>query len=214
MTAMADAAAASTPKSPAFIRRYRPGDFDDVSRVCLLTADAGGDATGLFSSDDLMPDVYVRPYVLLESRFAWVVESRGAARGYIVCAPDTRAFVARYREEWLPRFVREHDGVEGFDGEERKLRGAGVTPERMLSPEVDAYPAHLHIDLLPELQGQGWGRRLMQTLVAALSAEGVAGVHLSLAASNTGARAFYDRTGFVELSSSTAESPTLGLRIS
>ncbi len=33
-------------------------------------------------------------------------------------------------------------------------------PERMLIPELADYPAHLHIRLLPEFQGQGWGRQL------------------------------------------------------
>ena len=44
-----------------------------------------------------------------------------------------------------------------------------MNPDRMLIAEVDAYPAHLHIDLLPELQGQGMGRRLIDTLRAALA---------------------------------------------
>ena len=42
-------------------------------------------------------------------------------------------------------------------------------------PYAAEYPAHLHIDLLPELQGQGWGRRLIDTLVAALRERGVRG---------------------------------------
>ena len=71
--------------------------------------------------------------------------------------------------------------------------------------ELAEYPAHLHIDLLPELQGQGFGRRLIDTLRAALAARGVPAVHLGMDAANTGARAFYDRLGFHELPSSTAE---------
>ncbi|MGW1607346.1 hypothetical protein ACWCQV_41735, partial [Streptomyces eurythermus] len=30
-------------------------------------------------------------------------------------------------------------------------------------PELAAYPAHLHIDLLPRWQGRGHGRRLLHT---------------------------------------------------
>ena len=68
--------------------------------------------------------------------------------------------------------------------------------------ELADYPAHLHIDLLPELQGLGFGRRLIDTLRAALAARGVAAVHLGMDAANTGARAFYARLGFHELPSS------------
>jgi ribosomal protein S18 acetylase RimI-like enzyme len=212
-TTMTDATAPAGRDESTRIRRYDPRDYDAVSRVCLETADAGDDATGHYSSDDLMPDIYARPYVVLEPRFAWVVEDGGAARGYIVCAPDTRVFVDRYRAEWLPGLSRRYPADARLPESERRLRADGLTPERMLLPEVDEYPAHLHIDLLPDLQGRGWGRRLIETLVDALRAEQVPGLHLSLAASNTGARAFYDRLGFAELPSSRPHAPALGLRI-
>ena len=61
------------------------------------------------------------------------------------------------------------------------------------------YPAHLHIDLLPELQGQGWGRRLVDTLAARLRELGIEGVHLVAGAENAGAVAFYPRVGFTPL---------------
>jgi GNAT superfamily N-acetyltransferase len=68
-------------------------------------------------------------------------------------------------------------------------------------PYGDTYPAHLHIDLLPELQGQGWGRRLIDTLVAALRERGVTGLHLASSSDNAGAIAFYPRVGFTPLPS-------------
>ena len=77
----------------------------------------------------------------------------------------------------------------------------GHHPERLLIPEVDVYPAHLHIDLLPEAQGSGLGRRLIETERAALAARCVPAVHLTMVDENRGARAFYDRLGFRVLSS-------------
>ena len=73
--------------------------------------------------------------------------------------------------------------------------------------------AHLHIDLLPEFQRQGFGRRLTQRLVDELRARGVPGLHLSLAVTNTAARAFYAHLGFRELGSSTPDAPLLGLEL-
>ncbi|MES1169890.1 MAG: GNAT family N-acetyltransferase, partial [Leifsonia sp.] len=72
-------------------------------------------------------------------------------------------------------------------------------PERMLIPELADYPAHLHIDLLPEAQGQGLGRRLIETLLDELAAAGATGVHLDMDPANTGAGAFYARLGFTRL---------------
>lgn len=72
-------------------------------------------------------------------------------------------------------------------------------PERMIVPEVAGYPAHLHIDLLPEYQRMGHGRELMRAFLDALRDKGVPAVHLSMVTENTPARAFYDRLGFHEI---------------
>jgi ribosomal protein S18 acetylase RimI-like enzyme len=69
----------------------------------------------------------------------------------------------------------------------------------MLVSELADYPAHLHIDLLPQWQGLGWGRGLISALLAGLRTAGVPRVHLGMAVTNVSARAFYDRLGFTEI---------------
>ena len=76
---------------------------------------------------------------------------------------------------------------------------SGFWTERMLVPELAGYPAHLHIDLLPEWQGRGLGRGLMWSFLAGLHAAGAPRVHLGMAPANTAARAFYDRLGFEQI---------------
>ncbi|MFF2632834.1 GNAT family N-acetyltransferase [Microbacterium sp. NPDC058021] len=179
------------------IRPFQPGDEAALSRVCLLTADAGGDATGVLEDDDLWGEVFVLPYVARHPEFAFVVETDdGRVAGYIVGAPDTRAFEEWFASQWWPRFADRwpRPDVERTrqDGTLRYAYGRGPGVE----PYGDTHPAHLHIDLLPELQGQGWGRRLIDTLSEALRARGVPGLHLVASSDNTGALAFYDRLGF------------------
>jgi ribosomal protein S18 acetylase RimI-like enzyme len=194
------------------IRRYRTEDFSDVSDVCLRTAERGGDATGLYVSDDLMPDVFARPYLLFEPAFAFVLDDGQRVSGYILCAPDTASFVARYRAEWLPMLSRKYAPVTPPPKDRDELiRYLGLNPEYMLKPQVEQYPAHLHIDLLPGLQRRGWGRALMQTLVAALREQGVPGLHLGMDPDNVSARAFYERLGFQALPSSKPDAPHLGI---
>lgn len=191
------------------IRRFRPGDRAEVYEVCLRTANAGADATGLYSSDDLMPELFAGPYLEFEPELAFVVHSGGRVGGYVLGTSDTQAFVSWYREHWMPRLDRFDGGQMGeTEGAMLKL---GRQPEHMLIPEVDEYPAHLHIDLLPDLQGRGVGRELINTLLGALRARGVQRVHLAMDPANRGARAFYDRLGFHELPSSTPTEPVLGI---
>lgn len=198
------------------IRPYQPDDRDGVALVCLRTAAGGGDATGVYSDDTLMPEVFALPYVDYAPELAFVVSDGQRVVGYVLGVADTAAFIEWWKREWAPGFAARHPSPgaptahePGFT--EAQLIEAGVNPERLRIPELDEYPAHLHIDLLPELQGRGFGRRLIDTLRAALAARGVPGVHLGLDAANVGARAFYDRLGFRELPSSRPQEPLLGI---
>src|SRR5690606_16137228 len=56
-----------------------------------------------------------------------------------------------------------------------------------------------HINLLPAARGGGHGRALLSRLVTELAQQEVPGVHLEVDAANTGAVAFYRRTGFAPL---------------
>ena len=89
---------------------------------------------------------------------------------------------------------------------------AATTPSEIEIAEVDDYPAHLHIDLLPAAQGQGWGTKLIGRLRSELADVGVPGVFASLDAENVTAPGFYDKIGFTELPSSTPEAPSTGSR--
>lgn len=192
------------------IRAYRPSDRADVYEVCLRTADAGADATGIYSDDDLMPDIFAGPYLAYEPELAFVVDVGDRVAGYLLAVSDTRAFVDWFAREWVPGLAR-FPHVDPPLTPQDAIVHLGYRPQRMLIPEVDEYPAHLHIDLLPELQGQGFGRELVRTLLFALRERGIRRVHLGVDPANLSARAFYDRLGFAELPSSTPQESVLGI---
>ncbi|MFI7597868.1 GNAT family N-acetyltransferase [Actinoplanes sp. NPDC049681] len=183
------------------IRSYRSGDLDAVYDICVRTADAGGDARGQYSSDRLMGDIFAAPYVILEPEHAHVLDDgTGTAVGYVLGTADTERFARRYREEWLPVTAGRYREPAGPpQTAEDGMLALHFRPERMVVPELADYPAHLHIDLLPEWQGKGWGRGLISAFLDGLRAAGVPRVHLGMAERNTAARIFYDRLGFVEL---------------
>lgn len=184
----------------ATIRAYAPTDRDAVYDICVRTAERGGDARGLYCSDDLMPDVFAGPYVHLEPELAFVLDDGTRPVGYVIGTSDTVRFVRRYREEWMPlldgKYAVPPDPTTTRD---ELIRSLHFQPEHMLEPELADFPAHLHIDLLPEWQGRGFGRALMLRLLATLASQGVQAVHLDMDPANTGARAFYDKLGFRQL---------------
>lgn len=200
------------------IRRYEPGDRAAVAEVCLRTAASGDDATGHYSDDSLMPDVWLIPYLEYDPSLAFVIVASDAPErpvGYVVGVADTAAFIDWWNRVWGPSFVARHPALGAPTGAnpaftEDALLRAGRDPERMRIADLITHPAHLHIDLLPEAQGQGLGRLLIERLCAELAARGVPGVHLQVGPSNLGARAFYARLGFADLPSSRPDAPVLG----
>ncbi|NQX27321.1 GNAT family N-acetyltransferase [Microbacteriaceae bacterium VKM Ac-2854] len=191
------------------IRGYRAADAPALAEVCVRTGAAGADARGHYSDDALLPEVYCLPYLQLEPALAFVVERGGVPAGYVLGTADTRDFVERYRSAWLPGFAARWRA----SGADAEVVRAGLHPSAMLIPELDEYPAHLHIDLLPQTQGSGSGRRLIETFCAAVAARGARGVHLGVDAANTNAVAFYRHLGFAELPSSRPDALRLGLRL-
>ena len=155
------------------IRPFRPGDEPALVDICLKTADAGADATGILDDDDLWAEIFVLPYVARHPEFAFVVEADdGRVVGYTVGAPDSAAFEEWFATEWWPRHAerwpRPQGGQTATASRQDGILRYAYSRAGGAQPFGDEYPAHLHIDLLPETQGQGLGRRLIETLEAAL----------------------------------------------
>lgn len=183
------------------IRGYRPEDREDVFDVCVRTADSGSDATGLVADESLLPDVFAAPYLDLQPDLAFVVDTGERVVGYVLAAADTASWVQRYRAEYLPGFAARHPLTEPPTTREERIVWVGHHPELMIVHDLVRFPAHLHIDLLPEAQGRGLGRALIRVLLGELRARGVPGVQLRYGETNHGAGAFYRRLGFHTLPS-------------
>ncbi|MDT0429369.1 GNAT family N-acetyltransferase [Streptomyces salyersiae] len=185
----------------AHVRSYRPDDREALADICVRTADNGGDSSHLYPDPGLMPALFAAPYAHLEPELTFVLDDgTGRAVGYVLGTADTRRFVDAFRADWIGRVAERFPEPTGSPGTlAEEMTALLYRPERMVLPELDAFPAHLHIDLLPSWQRRGFGRKLMDAFLGALRDEGVAAVHLSMLTANTPARAFYDRLGFHEI---------------
>lgn len=193
------------------IRTYRPEDRDDVFDVCVRTGDSGRDATGMFADETLLPDVFAAPYLRLQPDLAFVIDTGQRVSGYVIAAADTADWVRRYHDDYLPGFAKRHPLVDPPTTREQQIVWIGHHPEQMIVHDLDRYPAHLHIDLLPEAQGRGLGRALIRTLLGELRGRGVPGVQLRHGEDNTGAGAFYRRLGFHRLPSTPQDPSALAI---
>ena len=162
------------------IRPYEAADWDGVGRVCVQTGDSGGDATGMYANDDLLPAIYAYPYVVFEPDLAWVVvadsaeddDTDGEVVGYILGTSNVTAFVEWWAGDWAPRFEELLPVDVGWTGADLEVRGRGEHPENQLNEIVRKYPGEFHIDLLPAAQGHGLGRTLIAIFAAALRDRG------------------------------------------
>ncbi|MGH8777166.1 MAG: GNAT family N-acetyltransferase [Jiangellaceae bacterium] len=180
------------------IRRARDGDRGRLYEICLRTGSAGEDATDLYADRHLLGNVYVGPYLALEPDLSFVLDDTGAVTGYVLGAGDTAQFQRRCEQEWWPPLRSTYaDPPTGrpWTPDER-LSHLVHHPSRTDPAVLAAYPAHVHLDLLPQAQGYGYGRRLMQHLLAEMRAASVPGVHLGVDARNERAIGFYRHLGW------------------
>jgi hypothetical protein len=187
---------------PSPLRPYEPRDRTALYDVCLRTGDAGEDATASFVVPELLGEVYVGPYLALEPGLALVLDDATGAGvgGYTLGALDTRAFEDRCEREWWPRLRARHPlGSAPPGSADADVVRLIHRPPRAPDVVVAGHPSHLHIDLLPQWQGGGWGRRLIEALLGRLAAAGSPGVHLGVGVGNTRAVGFYRHLGFTQL---------------
>jgi ribosomal protein S18 acetylase RimI-like enzyme len=199
---------------PAGIRPYRPGDLDDLYRICLETSDNGQDGTALFSDPKLPGQVFAAPYATFEPELAFVAYDPEGVAGYVLGAFDTRAFAQRLERDWWPALrarYPEHDLSADASQPERYVVGNIHRPWPTDDDLTRGFPSHLHIDLLPRLQGRGIGKQLTATLIARLRGLGSPGVHLFVSLGNQNAIGFYQHLGFSEYPATDARIFTMDL---
>lgn len=179
------------------LRSVQPDDLEALYRICLVTGASGQDASSLYNDPKLLGHIYAAPYAVLEPEHSLVAEDSEGVAGYLVGTLDTNRFVALLERSWWPA-LREHYDDPSLDltPADRSRIAAIRQPEINPPPLVARYPAHIHMNLLPRLRGQGIGTALVQQWVAKAQVAGVPGIHLGANAGNTGGIAFWTKAGF------------------
>ncbi|OAX44525.1 acyl-CoA N-acyltransferase [Rhizopogon vinicolor AM-OR11-026] len=183
------------------IRPATKADEAVLENICLLTANAGTSAKELHTDPALPALIYSLPYVNVESTWSFVLEDDGEVVGYVIGAFDTRKFEESAEASWWPPLraryepmIKDPDAV--FTAADRMRIDVFMAPPRANDAQIAFSPAHLHINILPSHQRQGWGRKLIGRAVENLKENGVQSVWLGMNPKNTEAAKFYGRLGF------------------
>ncbi|MBR1148502.1 GNAT family N-acetyltransferase [Bradyrhizobium sp. AUGA SZCCT0431] len=168
------------------VRPLQPRDIDALYAISLATGLAGGDASSLYRDRKLMGHIYSVPYASLQPDICLVAEDDAGVAGFVVGAADTSIWERRLEREWWPQLRRQYPAPDqahmaGWSHDQRRIFMIHH-PKPIPAAVVQSYPSHLHMNLLPRVQGRGIGP-----------------LHVGVNKENVRAIGFWHRLGFVEL---------------
>lgn len=167
------------------VRKYEEKDYSDVCNACLRSE--GEDVSKEMS--EFVLHTFCEYYIEQEPENCFVLDDDGRAVGYVICAENYDRFKKVFDEEYFTRNLNlDEDKIQW-------AREAYFLHEKFRAE----YPAHLHIDILPEYQRAGFGGKLVAALCEHLKEKGIKGVMLTTGTGNVKANGFYKKYGFETL---------------
>ena len=139
------------------IRHAQAEDSFSLSRICLLTANAGQSAESQHSVIEMPGLIYAEPYVHMPHTAGFVLASSPSPEeerllGYVLFAYDTRKFEDTMEKDWFPRLREKYpiSMTENANGEQNGLTSQDIHYIKLfykLDPAPEACirfsPAHL-----------------------------------------------------------------------
>lgn len=167
------------------IRKYEEKDFDNLRYVCLHSD--GNEMSAEMC--ECVLHTFCDYYIEKEPENCFVLDDDGKAVGYIICTQDYDKYKEIFDKEYLPL----------NKPLKAELYNWAATSTVLHNKYKADYPAHLHIDLLPDYHRQGWGGRLLNTLFEHLRSKEIKGVMLTTGPDNISACKFYEKYGFTQI---------------
>ncbi|SJZ57886.1 Acetyltransferase (GNAT) family protein [Enhydrobacter aerosaccus] len=183
------------------VRPYEPTDLDALYAISLATADAGGDASHLYRDKRLVGAIYSAPYAMLAPELVVVAADAEGVGGFVLGAVDTVAWQERLERSWWPLLRQRYpapdpDARSQWTPDQRRMAMIHH-PEHAPLEVVRHYPAHLHLNLAPRLQGRGLGTRLFHAWMQRAQEQGARATHVGVNRANVRGMAFWSRMGFL-----------------
>lgn len=184
------------------IRNVKKTDEEALIDICFITGDTS--LKRIFPEPRLFSHFWCLYYLWYEPEYCFVAEDteKNKVIGYIISTKDTIKQEKDFAEKMGPLVKNRMKEV--------KVRTliskiyAHFIIHKSLSKKrrkmLEIYPAHLHINILPEYQRQGIGHRLMGTLEQHLIKNDIPGFHLEVGVKNDIGISFYKKFGLEYIS--------------
>lgn len=178
------------------VRPFRATDTGPLRSICCETA-AERPFLPWVEEPRLAPGLFLDPYLELESESCFVAEMDGHIVGYLVGSRDSTRFRELQRIGARRRMLRllklQMQGI--ANRRFRYFRSHGVLAKAYYNAllgglrkkpvsnghfDINRYPAHCHLQVVPGVRGKGAGLALMLGFQEYLKANGIPGVHGSV----------------------------------
>jgi GNAT superfamily N-acetyltransferase len=180
------------------IRAYRPEDRAAVRHVCVETAYIGNPIAPHFAATESMATILTGYYTDREPESAWVVTNDDRVVGYLLGCVDSRKAPAPeltgFKEivkNWL--WLRPSSARVCWIMLWDMIVDAGVARTKV---DYARYPAHAHIDLLPEARKGAIALKLFRLWLDHARARGATGMWGVSVLDNEAATVFHRAMGF------------------
>jgi len=182
------------------VRPYERSDIERVRNICLKTTD-------MRIKNEVqrraLINTFCNYYVECEPQNCFVaVDDEDNAVGYIICAENFARYEKKFFEKYYP-IIKKCGITKGI------LARASVMITKRYA---GFYPAHMHIDILPEYQRMGLGTQLVDALVNHLKEKKIRGLMLVVSAKNEKGMNFYNKYGFNKIAT-ISSSVVMGLEL-
>lgn len=197
------------------------GYWAAIREICCLTGDNGRPIAA--TRRQFFARIWIEPYQRLLPHWTYAAVDGDEVVGYLTGCPDSAIF---YRQRtWrcsIPLLIQIGLGRYRNSSDARNFARRTLRMEKSVAPRFSpgvtqqldrAYPAHLHINVDERHRQRGIGRRLVESYLADLRFQSVAGVHLFCGADPLG---FYHSLGFEVIETANSATATvflLGLRL-
>lgn len=188
-----------------YIEKCKPSDGQSISQICYRTGYMGEDLSGMGIFDDKVLFSYIfsdyYPLYEIENCFVAIDKSTdNSVVGYIIGTMDSarqlRCYVSRHSWKIIRRIIfctcwkypESFRTVCFMAANGLMHRNKGVSQEE--------FPAHFHINILPEYQNAGIGSKLINAFEEHIAEAGIKGIHLTTSNMNYKAVPFYESRGY------------------